>query len=160
MKRLLSIFLVMLPLLLAAQQNLNDSLKVEVAVDYDYNIFEDLRTSNLYEGDVFVFQSDLIRNLAEKKMRNDKRNARIEGYRIRIFSDNAQTARQASLDVVAEFVQYFPDIPVYRIYDNPYFKVYVGDYRTKDDALKELKRISRKYKYSFIIPDFINFPKL
>ncbi|MFP4041249.1 MAG: SPOR domain-containing protein, partial [Bacteroidales bacterium] len=59
-----------------------------------------------------------------------------------------------------EFYEQFPDIPIYREYDSPYFKIYVGDFRTKIEAIKSLKKIQKHFPSAFVVPDTINYPEL
>jgi hypothetical protein len=69
-------------------------------------------------------------------------------------------ARSQSQLVKSRFYELFPDIPIYHEYDNPNFKVYVGDFRTKVNALKEFNRIKKHFPSAFIVPDKINYPKI
>jgi hypothetical protein len=89
-----------------------------------------------------------------------KRNAekKKNGYRIRIFFDNKQSARTQSEEIEKLFMEQFPQYPVYRTYTNPYFKVAVGDFRSKSDAVRVLEQIKREYPKAFIIKDVINYP--
>ena len=75
----------------------------------------------------------------------------INGYRVRIFFDNKQNARSRSAAIMSQFREDYPAIGVYREYENPYFKVTVGDFRTKMDAKKFLETI--RYKYSSVFID-------
>lgn len=112
------------------------------------------------EGNINFFQSDSIQNLVLKHIINNKKQDGIPGYRIRIFSDVGRNARSNSERVKTEFYEKYSDIPVYREYDSPYFKVYVGDYRTKMEAIKCLKKIKKDYPSAFVVPDRINYPEL
>lgn len=84
----------------------------------------------------------------------------LHGYRISLFFDNKQSARNESENVESLFKESFPTIPVYRSYANPYFKVVAGDYRTKSDALRELPAVKKLFPNAFIIKEYINFPRL
>lgn len=84
----------------------------------------------------------------------------IPGYRIRIFFNNNQQARARSEELVKSFSQEHPGIGAYRTYDNPYFKVTVGDLRTKSDAVKMLKKLEKEYPSAFIVKENINFPTM
>ena len=112
------------------------------------------------KGEVLLYQDMRINNLIYNHVEQNKRKGGVPGYRIRIYSDLGNTARDDSQSVKAKFYELFPEIPVYREYDSPYFKVYVGDFRTKIDALKEFKRIKRHFPAAFIVPDKINYPNL
>lgn len=83
-----------------------------------------------------------------------------QGYRIRIFFDNRQSARGESENIVKSFYDNFPRIPAYRSYTTPYFKVVVGDYRTKSDAIKALHSIKVFYPKAVIVKEQIEYPVL
>jgi hypothetical protein len=82
----------------------------------------------------------------------------MQGFRIRIFFDLGQQSRNNSLEVTNEFMEKFPGVAVYRTFDSPYYKVSVGDYRTRDEALKHLREINKLHPKAFIVPEWINFP--
>ena len=85
---------------------------------------------------------------------------RLQGFRVRIFFDNSQNARQRALEAEANFRTQYPDIPTYYTYQNLYFKVAVGDFRTKSEAMRFLRTIVEQYPGAFIIKDPINYPAL
>ena len=87
---------------------------------------------------------------------NSKRT--ISGYRVRIFFDNKQTARAESENTLKKFNGLFPDVTAYRIYTNPYFKVTVGDCRTKSEAMALLGRIRSVFPSAFVVKENIAFP--
>lgn len=80
----------------------------------------------------------------------------VPGYRIRIYSGSGLGAKQEQQQVRARFLSLYPGIDAYNRYDEPYFKIYVGDCRTRSDALKLHDRISREFPNSFIQEDYIN----
>lgn len=82
------------------------------------------------------------------------------GYRIRLFFDNKQTARVESEELELAFKEQFPLIPTYRSYTNPFFKVVVGDYRTKSEAIRELKKILPYYPKAIVVKENIYYPAI
>ncbi len=133
-------------------------------IEYDDNVSKDI-LSKLQEkvdgtGEIIIFQDMRINELVYNHIEQNKRKGGVPGYRIRIFSDIGTGARDASQKSKARFYELFPEIPIYIEYDSPYFKVYVGDFRTKIDALKEFNRIKRYFRSAFIVPDKINYPDL
>ncbi len=97
-----------------------------------------------------VSSSDSL-NLAMNKQIEKNKKRRTTGFRLRIFFDNSQNARNVSEQIVFNFSKQYPDIPVYRVYVNPYFKVTVGDFRTKSDAMRFLNQIKAEYPSAFIV---------
>lgn len=82
----------------------------------------------------------------------------LNGYRVRIFFDNKQTARVESEETLKRFESLYHDVAAYRTYANPYFKVTVGDFRTKSEAVKLLERIKREFPSAFVVKENIEFP--
>lgn len=85
---------------------------------------------------------------------------KLQGFRVRIFFDNSQNARQRALEAETNFRAQYSDVPTYYTYQNLYFKVAVGDFRTKSEAMRFLRTIVDQYPGAFIIKDFINYPAL
>ncbi|GHT16814.1 hypothetical protein AGMMS4956_19880 [Bacteroidia bacterium] len=111
-------------------------------------------------GQVQVLQSPEIENLLNAHIHHNASNPAIAGYRIRIYRNNEASSRQKSEEVLTKFQGIYPTVRAYRSYDNPYFKVAVGDFRTKDEALYFLNEIKSLFPKSFIIQENINFPQL
>ena len=108
-------------------------------------------------ANVNVHQSDtLCASLKEHVAANAVRT--ISGYRVRIFFDNKQTARVASEETLKRFESMYHDVVAYRTYANPYFKVTVGDFRTKSEAMALLERIRREFPSAFVVKENISFP--
>ena len=82
----------------------------------------------------------------------------ILGYRVRIYFDNTQNARNDSEKMMIDFQNKFPGVTAYRSYVNPYFKVTVGDYRTKSEALQLLAELKTEFPSSFIVKENIKYP--
>lgn len=108
-----------------------------------------------FSGKVNIILDSLILENYNKHLVSNSRNRGVEGFRIRIFSDNGQGAKDNQLRVSARFLSLFPDIPVYYRYEGSYYKIYIGDFRTKRDALKGLNMIRKKFPDAFIVEDKI-----
>lgn len=155
---------------LSAQSNLefdtkksDESHYIKVPlIDSSYlnrDIFEILSADKYGEGSVIINQSAAIENQFRNLILNSSQR-KINGFRIRVFFDNKQDSRVKSESVKDSFIELFPEIEAYRTYDNPYFKVTVGDFRTRSDAMKFFRRIERLYPSAFIVRESINFPSL
>ncbi|MGM9788259.1 MAG: SPOR domain-containing protein [Candidatus Cryptobacteroides sp.] len=91
---------------------------------------------------------------------NEQNTLESEGYRIRIYFDNRQDAREASERAQKRFEKLFPGYQTYRSYIYPNFKVTVGDFRSKTDAQIALKEISRYFPSAFIVKERMKFPQI
>jgi hypothetical protein len=114
---------------------------------------------NNKEGEVRVIQDPRIDQLITRHVESNQKLSGVPGFRIRIFSQSGQVARQNANQVRAEFLKRYPDMDGYLTYDAPNFKVYVGDFRTRSEALKFHKRVARDFPNAFIVADRINLPK-
>jgi len=90
---------------------------------------------------------------------NQKRNG-TEGFRLEIFFSSENKAREHAVRVKNEFNLVFPDIASYMLFQTPNFKVRIGDFRNKSEALKIKAHIASKYPNAFIVKDNIRFPEL
>jgi hypothetical protein len=99
--------------------------------------------------------------LANKNINKEVGYYGMEGFRIQIYNSSARNAREESNKARAEFINKFPDIVSYPLYAEPgYFKIRVGDFRTKTEATKLFLIISQEFPDAYIVPDIINFPDL
>jgi hypothetical protein len=59
-----------------------------------------------------------------------------------------------------KFLRLFPEQTAYLSYQQPYFKIRVGDFRSKLEAKLFYNKIKDEFSESIIIQDKINLPKL
>jgi len=104
-------------------------------------------------GQMTVYLDSLLEENYKKHLVKNSQTMGISGYRIRIFSDNGRGAKDSQKRVRARFISLFPDIDAYSPYEGSYFKIYVGDFRTKSDALLLLERIRKNFPDAFIVED-------
>jgi hypothetical protein len=77
------------------------------------------------------------------------------GYRIQIYFGSDRVKAQ---EIRTEFMRTFPEQGAYLIYQQPNFKVRVGDFRTRIEAQGFLKSLYDRYVPSFIVPDEVKLP--
>ena len=104
-------------------------------------------------GQIEIIQSEQVENMLKMQIANNRQQEGIPGFRIQIHS---RAGRSEADQVRADFMRRFPEMNAITRWNAPNFQVFVGDFRTKTDALRELKRIERVYPRSFWVPDIIN----
>lgn len=109
------------------------------------------------KADVEVYQSQEIASALRSQVQSNA-DRTIGGYRVRIFFDNKQSARIESEETLKRFESMYRDIKAYRTYANPYFKVTVGDFRTKSEAMDLLSRIKVNFPSAFVVKENIEYP--
>ena len=90
-----------------------------------------------------------------KLLTSNKKTSGIPGYRIRIYSESGIGAKEEQQRIKARFLTLYPGIDAYNSYDEPFFKIYLGDCRTRSEALKLIDRIERNFPNPFIVDDYI-----
>ncbi len=90
-----------------------------------------------------------VKQLIDKKAEyNRLTNSEIDGYRIKIhFGSNKDAAKT----VKTKFAAKFGDYNIYEDYQQPYFVVLIGDFKTKLEAFETLKKIQPEFPDSFIV---------
>ncbi|MGN6494416.1 MAG: SPOR domain-containing protein [Agriterribacter sp.] len=74
----------------------------------------------------------------------------MAGYRLQVINTND---RNKALDVKTKMLSEFPSEKVYMIYQSPYFKVQMGNFRNRGDAEILLNKVKKIYPSGvFIVP--------
>jgi hypothetical protein len=107
---------------------------------------------------VKVNQSQAMRNAFDNYVSNNA-SKKMSGYRIRIYYENGQNARGRSEAISRSISAAYPGMGVYRTFESPNFKVCVGDFRTKDEALKVFHSLKATYPTAIILKETINYPR-
>ena len=111
------------------------------------NIFNLLSGYGGGDSKVTVHQSQRILNAFESHVAaNSSRTS--TGFRVRIFNDNKQTSRNDSEAALERF----------KTYSNPFFRVTVGDFRTKSEAMRLLQQVKGAFPTAFIVRETIGYP--
>lgn len=123
------------------------------------NIFVDLKAWTSKGGKVHLYQDAETKVLLNEYAEAKKKEEGMNGYRVQIFFGSGHVARKNANTIRNEFVSNYKDIAAHVLFEEPNFKVRVGDFRTKSEALKVLVEIRLKYKGAYIVTDFIELPK-
>lgn len=83
----------------------------------------------------------------------------IPGFRIQIFFDSGNNSKTRGQSAYETFSARFPDVPAYLTFKAPNYKVRVGDFRTRLDAVRFLQQILPDYPGAYVITDQIHLPK-
>ncbi|WP_172594326.1 SPOR domain-containing protein [Mariniphaga sediminis] len=109
---------------------------------------------------VEVNQDPRLEKMLKWHVENNQKRDGINGFRVEIFFSSALSAKEQALKKKKEFLSKYPEYNVHVKFSAPNFRVRVGDFRTKNEALKLYKEIQKDYPGAFIVPDIIDFPLL
>lgn len=79
----------------------------------------------------------------------NRRQPSLNAYRVCIFADNGEDARAGAAAAKTLFEETFPGTPVYMFYENPYFRVTVGNCLTLEEAIILKGRVSGTFPKAF-----------
>jgi hypothetical protein len=139
MKHFLFFLFLLFVSVLANAQSQRDSLRLLAA---DSNIIQDKRVNELVLKHVLI---------------NEARKEKMKGYRVQIHFG---PEKAKAMDVKTKFTAQYHETPAYLDYQQPYFKIRVGDFRTKLEAYKLLQDIAGDFPGAFIVSDDIELPKI
>ena len=83
----------------------------------------------------------------------------MNGYRVQIFMEIGNEAVAHAEVVKRQFMHSFPELPIYLSYEQPYYRLRVGDFRNRVEAEKYVRLIKPQFSLAFVTADVINPPK-
>lgn len=99
---------------------------------------------------VEVSQSAEIAQLMNLYRAYNKKNDLADGYRLQIMFSNG---RNEAYNAKSKLYKQFPRESCYVIYEQPYYKLRVGDYTNRFEATDMLNQMLSTYTGAFIVKD-------
>ena len=97
---------------------------------------------------------NLLLNKYEKILKKRKG---VNGWKVQLQFK----AKEAEiLKIKLKFIKLYPEIPVMLEYEEPYYRIRVGNCRTKLEAIKIQHKISKNFPNAYPVPEIINFSQL
>jgi len=134
--------------------------KIVVIIFFTACLSGNLFAQNSIDTSAVITSDSRIDSLLQLHIDYNQKYPVIQGYRIQILKASGNEALDIIEKSKADFSEKYEDIPVYLTFDEPDYRVRIGDFRTRLEAEKFLKQISRKYPGAWVIQDDINFPNL
>ncbi|MCR4845062.1 MAG: SPOR domain-containing protein [Bacteroidales bacterium] len=153
-KRIALIFALLAVGCLSARAQEQETVEIPAAVDS--TLLGRSILSVLGPG-VQVNQSAEVRQALDEYVKANARKS-IPGFRIRVFYDNGPQARAKS-ESIENALRSQLNVAVYRSFESPNYKVTVGDFRSRDEALRVYNLLKGTYPTAYIIKETINFPR-
>lgn len=76
-----------------------------------------------------------------------------KGFRVQIYNGNDRTkASEAKM----KFIKKHPGIRSYIVFNNPQYRVRVGDFTTREEAETFMEKLKGDFQPTMVIPDLIN----
>ena len=118
-------------------------------------------TDSITGGKVIIHADPKIEQLLKLNISVNRKEQLFQGYRIQILSRSSYGTNVDTLkSYTKRFEEEFPDIPAYLQYTDPDFKIRVGNFRTRIEAIPALKRIRKKYSGAYPVKTTIYLHEL
>jgi len=111
-------------------------------------------------GKVDIIRDSKIDSIVNMHIAYNKSQDGIMGYRVQIFFDAGNNSLNKAEAVSEQFQTLFPGDTAYISFTEPYYKVRIGDFRTRLEAEGYMQKILKDYPNAFVIKDMIRFPEL
>jgi len=107
---------------------------------------------------VHITEAPGVNRTMQKRLEYARRSeGKFPGYRIQVgFGQDRNEATKLKADVGLKY----PNLPTYLAYQQPYFKICIGDFRSKLEAVKYLNTIKKAYPGAFMVKDKIYPPPI
>ena len=155
MKRLLIVLIVLIVSISSFSQAFNDSVIFKI---YYSNLVTKSVKAN--QGTIAIYQDSSLLRLFNKHISINQNDINLSGWRIQIYNSSGKEAREEANEVRNKFMNSYFDTKAYLIYQPPFFKIRVGDFRTKQEAFALYKTLLTIYPLSYLVQDKINLPQM
>lgn len=133
-------------------------------------IFDSLNEPGAGKGTVTIHQETAIRQMVGRRLSGDKveKNAeqsflKVDGFRAQVFSGNDQRKSKEEAARKEQMVkELFPDVPTYVKYAAPFWRLRVGDFSSREEALQMQRQLMEAFpafaKEMYIVKDEVKIP--
>jgi hypothetical protein len=107
---------------------------------------------------VYYYFDDGLPHLLNLHKKGNESTSEGPGFRIQIYAGSKmETANEAKTDFLQTFRT--ANMDVYKDWNPPHFWVRVGDFLTRNEAMKQLSQVRTVFPDAFVVQDKIKLPK-
>jgi len=100
------------------------------------------------EGNITIESSQSIKQLVAQKRAYNKNKKYVKGFKVQLFYGSEEGA----LKVKEDFMSVYPDMSSELKFHSPYWKVWVGSYKTRLEADRGLLEIKEGFQSAIVVP--------
>ena len=113
--------------------------------------------ANSGDGTITISQDVLLRKAVKRHI--EINNNKFVGWRVQIYFGSGQKAMGEAQGAKKRFLtRYGNQHGAYIDFDSPFFKVKVGDFRTKPEAMYFKGIIEKTFPNSWVVNGYVNYP--
>lgn len=118
-----------------------------------------LSTTCIAQRGLLVLSQDArIDTLVMKQRQIHVSDSTIDGYRVQIFMELGNDALKHADSVKELFRKDYPEVPVYLVFGQPYYRLRIGDFRTRLEAENMYHQVKKRFRNAFVTGDRIELP--
>lgn len=99
-----------------------------------------------------------VQALVDKHIAYNKNLKGFPGFRVQIFFESGNYSKSRAYGEKSKFSARYPEVESYVIYQEPYYKVRVGNFRNRVEAEAFKQRILEEWPEAYIVKDDIQMP--
>ncbi len=116
-------------------------------------VFSQSDTTFNTKGEIISINQKGVDKLVSKYKQILKKTGGVEGWRIQLIF---KAQKEEILPYQIKFTNLYPEIPVQIAFDSPNYKLTVGNFRTRNEALKIKHQISKNFPGAYPVPIIID----
>ena len=110
------------------------------------------------KGYLILKQDPKINKLIMKQREIHANDSTIDGFRVQIFMELGNDALIHADSVKTRFQEQYPEVPIYLVFGQPYYRLRIGDFRTRLEAENMYQQVKEEYRNAFVTADRIELP--
>ncbi len=115
------------------------------------DVFSEIESAGRGGGVINIDQSARMKDLVLTHINMNKQANGIEGFRVQLYSGGGNKARQEAIDVKEEVLSQFPEMDVSVEYSAPFWRVRVGVFRHKHEALPLIDKLRKSFPACYVV---------
>ncbi len=117
------------------------------------NLIQEIQQVRPGEGVVVIRQDAGVEEMMRENRDVNSRTTVLEGYRIQLYSGSGVNSKKEAMAIRIKFLSLFPDEVADLYYNAPFWRVRVGNFRYKNEALPLLNKVKKQFPSSYMVKD-------
>jgi len=107
--------------------------------------------SGYSNAQVFINEDAKLQSVINNHRNRNENRKEIRGWRIRVYMGSGRNARDEANAVKSKIRNRYNEVEPHLVHHSPYFKVLVGDFRTRIEAESFRKKLKREYPNCYVV---------
>lgn len=109
---------------------------------------------------VFINENAKLQSIINNHKIQNKNKQEIRGWRIRVYMGSGRNARDEANTIKLKIRNRYTEVEPHLVHHSPYFKILVGDFRTRIEAESFQKKLKREYPNCYVVESEVRIDNL